>query len=288
MKEKWDILIVLDACRYDIYSQLYTEYFEGDLERVISPASSTIEWCQKVFRAKHDDVVYISANPYINSKVQINGFKATEFFYKIVDVWGWGWDDELGTVHPEMVNKAARQAKRAYPKKRLIIHYLQPHAPYIGGKSHLAGFPIPKPGGYVPLRGLQKSHDAKIPFLKTWSKFLGNAIVKLVSSIARYCSFGDRVDWKIRQWLGMSPAGPMDAMRRSVGITGLRRAYIENLRLVLSYVRTLVKTLEGKIIITTDHGERLGENGHFGHVSGSTDPLLRMIPWFQLRKTIDH
>lgn len=44
---------------------------------------------------------YISANPYINSKVAVGGFNAKNHFHRIVDVWRTGWDGELGTVHPK-------------------------------------------------------------------------------------------------------------------------------------------------------------------------------------------
>jgi hypothetical protein len=33
---------------------------------------------------------------------------------------------------PDVVTEAARAAAEEYPNKRLIIHYLQPHAPYVG------------------------------------------------------------------------------------------------------------------------------------------------------------
>ena len=51
-------------------------------------------------------------------------------FYIVIDVWKFGWDEELDTVPPEEVTKVAIKIHNESPGKRLIIHYMQPHAPY--------------------------------------------------------------------------------------------------------------------------------------------------------------
>jgi len=58
----------------------------------------------------------------------------------------------------------------------------------------------------------------------------------------------------------------MDAIRRIYGVKGLRKAYLENLRLVLEHVAVLMDRAlkinpSAKVIITTNHGELLGEEG---------------------------
>lgn len=84
----------------------------------------------------------ISANPYINSKTEVKGFNARKHFYKIIDVWDSGWNDELGTVPPENVNRIALNIIKqfAHVQKRFIIHYLQPHFPYISKNFKTVGF----------------------------------------------------------------------------------------------------------------------------------------------------
>jgi len=74
----------------------------------------------------------------------------------------------------------------------------------------------------------------------------------------------------------------MDATRRKYGTSGLRKAYRENLEIVLRYVAVLCYELSGTIVITSDHGELLGENGKYGHKCGSKDPLLLEVPWFRV------
>ena len=70
-EERWDYLVVLDACGYDYFSRLYGGYLRGELTRVVSQGSFTVEWFKKSSPDRYDDVVYISSNPYINSKVEV-------------------------------------------------------------------------------------------------------------------------------------------------------------------------------------------------------------------------
>ena len=44
MEEDWDFLIVLDACRFDYFSEFYGDFFDGKLEKKISAGCSTVEW----------------------------------------------------------------------------------------------------------------------------------------------------------------------------------------------------------------------------------------------------
>ena len=84
--------------------------------------------------------------------------------------------------------------------------------------------------------------------------------------------------------MNLPPASPMDAVRRNFGNAGLRKVYKENLRLVLRYVADLISDLSGIIIITADHGERLGERKGYSHSPRLSDPLLLEVPWFKVEK----
>jgi hypothetical protein len=70
----------------------------------------------------------------------------------------------------------------------------------------------------------------------------------------------------------------------SGGWSGIRKAYTDNLWYVLSYVQMLHKECNGrKMIITGDHGERLGEGGLFGHSSKKMDKAVIEVPWFEVK-----
>jgi hypothetical protein len=47
-------------------------------------------------------------------------------------MWNKDFDDAAGTVLPESMVDAAIEANKEYPHKRLIIHFMQPHGPFVG------------------------------------------------------------------------------------------------------------------------------------------------------------
>jgi len=65
---------------------------------------------------------------------------------------------------------------------------------------------------------------------------------------------GEKIDIMAENWDYLII---LDACR--VGMVGLRKAYKENLELVLGYVAELSESLPGNFLITADHGELLRE-----------------------------
>ena len=77
----------------------------------------------------------------------------------------------------------------------------------------------------------------------------------------------------------------MDVVRRKHGKNGLMEAYKENLRIVLDYVAKLCKKFpRKKIVITSDHGELLGEEDAYEHPNGPIDKIFNNL--FLKRKKI--
>jgi len=133
MERPWDNLIILDACRYDAFKykfekeKAFFKDFKVSLEKVYSRGSCTSEFLLENFAGKqYKDVIYITANPYVYTLLP----RST--FFKVIHLWRTHWDDSLGTVHPQYVFKKALEIHRIYPNKRLIIHFMQPHPPFIG------------------------------------------------------------------------------------------------------------------------------------------------------------
>jgi len=130
LNEPWKNLIVLDACRYDLFKNYNT--ISGNLKKINSAGSHTEEWFKNNFVGKKcRDIIYISANPQI-SNYFINKRYGYNPFLKVVDVWKDKWSDELGTVCPERVNEVTLENLKIHPEKKYIIHYMQPHFPFIG------------------------------------------------------------------------------------------------------------------------------------------------------------
>lgn len=134
LAEDWDVLIILDACRYDAFEEVATD-LPGPLNKVESQGATTNEFLRANFAGETlHDTVYITANPQLY-RIE-NGIYDAEpldvTFHDLIDIWQGGWDDDHRTVMPEVVTKAAREAADRYPQKRLVIHFMQPHAPFIG------------------------------------------------------------------------------------------------------------------------------------------------------------
>jgi hypothetical protein len=72
-----------------------------------------------------------------------------------------------------------------------------------------------------------------------------------------------------------------------VDLSVAQQAYRENLELVLDDVARLFDIFDGKIVLTSDHGEMLGERGgllptrKYGHPPSIPAPKLREVPWFE-------
>jgi hypothetical protein len=64
----------------------------------------------------------------------------------------------------------------------------------------------------------------------------------------------------------------------------VKNEYKENLKLVINEVKRLVKFLEGKIIVTSDHGECLGEWGLWEHYPRVYIKPLLEVPWLEVKK----
>jgi len=132
----WDNLIVLDACRFDVFHKFND--IPGRLSKIISAGTHTSDWVTKNFSGRDmKDVVYTSASPF-GSYYYLHKAIGSIPFYKIVEVWKDGWSEELNTVHPSAVNEASLDSLVYYPQKRHLIHYLQPHHPFIGN-AKIAG-----------------------------------------------------------------------------------------------------------------------------------------------------
>ena len=60
-KEKWDNLIILDSCRYDVFKQVIDEFdIRGKLGVRLSRGSTTHEFLRENFKGDFKDIIYIT------------------------------------------------------------------------------------------------------------------------------------------------------------------------------------------------------------------------------------
>jgi len=228
--EDWDNLIILDACRYDVFESV--NHLPGRLERRTSRASVTWSFLKENFENRRlHDTVYVAANAVVGENVDRLDV------FKLVGLWKRSDQDRYDVVEPATVVKEAMALHREYPDKRLIVHFLQPHTPFLvrGGERIPAGSPY-------------RNYDA--------------------------------------------------ARRGEIPEAAIRQVYEENVANVLEYVGELVEEIDGKTVVTADHGELLGEgvgalnrilhprwslssrrNFDYGHYSHIRMPELVEVPW---------
>ena len=125
----WDLLVVLDACRADLWVETVSP--DGDLPvgtTRLSPAGTSTEWLEAVLgrsTAALSSVGYVTASPYSDDHVDGDALGYLR------EVWRDAWDDDLGTVPPRAVTDAAVRAGRERDLDRLVVHYMQPHFPSV-------------------------------------------------------------------------------------------------------------------------------------------------------------
>jgi hypothetical protein len=251
----WDVLVVLDGCRADLFEAAALDAAAGTAgpdggawgdhgafpadpspfdayERVTSRGSATPEWLRANFAGgRFGDTVYVSANPYV---ARVCG----DAFHEVRAVWESAFDAEAGTVRPEPVVEAAREADADHPDKRVVVHFMQPHYPFLGHPD-------------LQFAGV----DA--------DQVLGE----------RTAVDGEPHD----PWEALA-LGRVDRRR-------VRRAYTDNFEAVLPGALELARDLTGKAVVTADHGNLLGERAWpvpvrmYGHPVGVRTPALVEVPW---------
>jgi len=245
LNEDWNNLIILDACRYDVFKEVNT--IEGILEYRISRGTSTPEFLEENFNGRFSlrDIVYITANPWVQ--------KLCRGKFKIINVWAEGWDYELGTVPPSTVYDYAVDAIQKYPEKRVIIHFMQPHLPFVNKNTCRAFNQEVK-----RILGLDIDVSTLIKVGENPLTYRNRAVKKLL------------ID-------GYKIEGIRDIMIKG---------YRENLKLTLPYVEKLVGLLSGRTVVTSDHGEAFGEKLHpliplkiYSHREKTRIDSLVKVPW---------
>jgi len=148
----WDTLILLDTCRVDALKEVADEYGflppAKEISTLTSIASSSYTWMANTFVEEYAqevaNTIYISANIY-SEWVLEDGWRPEEergishCNWSTLDAndlngldqpWRHG-EDLLDHPDPEHVTKRAIGHHREFDPERMIVHYSQPHEPYI-------------------------------------------------------------------------------------------------------------------------------------------------------------
>lgn len=124
--EDWDNLLILDACRYDLFKEVVD--LPGTLEQRESRGSATVEFLKaNCSNRELLDIVYITSNPQLYRRYN----EINPKFHHIENVWEDNWMDDIKSVPPEIMSNEVISAADQFPNKRIIGHYIQPHYPFI-------------------------------------------------------------------------------------------------------------------------------------------------------------
>lgn len=219
----WDLLIILDACRYDLFVEFapqHSVYSRLDsVEPTYSIASQTPDWLERTF--ENTDESLLSQTLYISANGQID-LVDTDGLYGVESVWQYGHDQKANVPWPDTATNEAIRNFRTTDAERYIVHYLQPHAPFLHCAGKYNSIPVSEGRSNNVWKGLKEG------------------------------KFDQREIWK---------------------------DYGQNLLLVLDHVETLIKNFDGKVAITADHGNAMGEFGLYGHPGRLAAPPIRRVPW---------
>lgn len=226
--QEWDNCYVLDACRYDMFAEQST--LPGELDRVTSRSSNTLEFLRaNVAGRELHDVVYVTANPrFYRYRDELDAS-----FHDVIHVWhDDGWDDTYNTVLPETTAEYARTAAEEYPHKRLFVHFMQPHYPFLSTESEFDK-------GHL--------HDESADTTDFWHQIMvGNLTID-----------PDHI-WRL---------------------------YRDTLDETLPHIRELLEEISGRSVVTSDHGNAVGERARpipireWGHPRGIYIEELVEVPW---------
>lgn len=229
MSEDWDNLILLDAARFDYFTDINT--IDGTLTKEFSRGKKSWEFIEENFVGRDlHDTVYVTANPFSTDIPEGT-------FHYVDHLHARAWDERIGTVQPEDVVEAAVEANQEFPNKRLIVHYMQPHRPYLGETAEM----------------LRQRLDLQ--------------------------GYGEH-DEGIQIWGAVK--------QRDVTIEEIWAAYTESLEITLESIEEFLDQLSGKSVVSSDHGEMLGERVFpfttrvWGHMEGFDTPTLREVPWLEV------
>lgn len=160
LDKDWDVLVILDTCRVDALRTVSPVYdFIDTVDSIWSLGGTSPEWIGHTFDKKHEnilaDVAYVCANPHGETVIEDAEYipqkhdGAVKRFYRygswntvapenlgrLERLWTYLDEDDIGhdlvLSKPDYVTDRAISLGRNYDFDRMILHYMQPHYPYI-------------------------------------------------------------------------------------------------------------------------------------------------------------
>lgn len=237
----WDVLVILDGCRTDVWGDVAPRYDLPTDGTAWSNAACSPDWIKENlsnYPQQCRTTGYVTANPFVNHDAPGTGSAGlTDDDFALLDlVYKNGWeaaDTGVETVLPSTVTDhaiAAWRRREELGMDRLIIHYMQPHQPFRSRPDW--------DGVGQNFEDLVNDQD--------------------MTGVSAWRQVRDGVIDEDELWT----------------------AYADNLEWVLEDVtERLLPNLEGEVVLSADHGNALGEWGEWSHPPEAISPAVRRVPW---------
>jgi hypothetical protein len=239
-QREWDILCVLDGCRADLMHEVCEENAYDWLpdptasgyDTLSSVGTTSTEWISRTFAPEFRDsatrTAYVTANMFTDAKnprdepwpnLPLDG-GAVGFLHEVWKTTDSAPIDGVSSVAPEDMTAYAVRTWRAMQSgeldvDKLVVHYMQPHAPFRTHPEWNAG-------------------DDNV-----WKRYRDG----LLGSDEVWTAYRDNLDW------------------------------------VLDSIADLRENVDGKLVLTADHGNGMGEWGVYAHPPETPSPAVRNVPW---------
>ena len=157
-EEDWDLLIILDTCRVDALKHFHDEFYflkDGQFGSKTSLGGATLEWLSKTFTSRTisevSETAYLSGNgwtelifergarpeDHLNVPWALTDWDTvdiSEFAY-FDNVWrraeGTNPISDFPRPDSDFMTDAAIQLGRQEDFERTVVHFMQPHSPYV-------------------------------------------------------------------------------------------------------------------------------------------------------------
>ena len=257
LKQDWDVLIIIDATRYDVFEELHKSILhkKGVLKKAKTFASCTFDWMNGNLNNKDcSDIIYIDPIIMFENYVPQNNF------FHIEKVWKTKWDYKYGTILPESITDSALDLMKKHKDKRFIVHYHQPHPPIL-----LPNFLKIRTRITTPDKVLRRVDKEDENPTKDIPHFIQGNMRRFL---------GSENAWNILIKLGIEPLDGAGQMYKHLGKEEMIRGYKENLKLVLKDINRIIDSQNKKIVITADHS--------YNYDRSRKKLKKRYVPWYEV------
>ncbi|QLK24875.1 hypothetical protein HYG81_12230 [Natrinema zhouii] len=283
-EREWDVCCVLDGCRLDLMREAAAAGHDAlpapdAVDSLWSVGSQSAEWMDHTFAPQYREemarTAYVTGNPFSSQSCEHISVTSDDVlpleaddFAVLHEAWRDEWvDDDISTIPPKPLTDAAIAIWRNREElgvDRVLVHYMQPHAPFRSQPEWFFGSADIEHWGQFASGG--DDEDVDLADLEPAER---EALEALAEAEAE--AEDDETDSMNDPWMRLRDG--------DFSFDAVWAAYRDNLEWALDDLTRLTENCDGTVAMTSDHGNALGEFGVWSHPPGTPVPALRRVPW---------